>query len=236
MDACLGASDTGDGMAVIVSERDGARVVRWAEVTMMGPTVQERADPDQDTLDSLVLETLDGGERDVWLASSDTAMAERLAGLAEDRGHRVSRVAASGKKGPSDPFSPFRSMRAKPVASSRGGVTFFCQLDPSVHAPMKVGDVLLMDQEPDGNGGCTVAYVDVRRKLVGLHGMLPYELGEAACEALHRVRTTVDYVSWGRAIRNGEAADVQTLMFEIPPEIEDMLSAAKLPGRRRSGD
>lgn len=224
-EACLGAVEQEPpGVAVAVSDRDGVLVLRWAEATVLGPVERQVTAPETGFIEQLVADSLKAGEHDVWLACADPAMAGRMGDAAALAGHPVHAAPASLLPPVAgDPFNLFQLRRVR--ALGRGGVLTFCELDPATHAPLEVGTPLGMAAEATPEGGTEVAYVDAEGWLVGLHGHLPGALDELALVRLGEVRVEVQSISWNRR-RDG--TPVQMLAFEIPDDVDALLSGAKV--------
>jgi hypothetical protein len=229
--ACLGAiGQDVPGFAVALTEEDGIRCVRWAEATVFGTVDRRVSAPETVLVEGLVIDTLQAGEKDVWLSCTIPAVLRDLTRRAEKAGHSV-RIHDEGCSSMADPFSLFSTRRIR--GGSPNGMTMsFCELDPMDHKPMKVGDVLHMAHEPSSGGGTQVGYVDEEGWLVGLHGLLPGVLDWEVAERLGEVHAVISYVSWGRSWRAGELRDMQFLIFDIPCDVDAVLADAKLPHGR----
>ena len=231
--ACTGAvTQEPAGFAVAVTEEDGILRMRWAEATVFGTADRTKSAPERAFIEAVVIDTLQSGEKDVWLACTIPAVLRDLTRRAERLGHTV---ASPENRSASvrDPFSLFSACRVRGRSAS-GSVMSFCELDPLEHEPLKVGDTVRMACEVLPDGGTMVGYTDASGWLVGLHGRMPMVLDEQTVERLSEVSVAVSYVSWGRSWRSGRLRDMQFLVFDIPSDVDALLGDAKLP-RGRGG-
>jgi hypothetical protein len=238
-EACLGAfAATPPGFVVSLGEEDGIRYARAATSTLFGPVDRRFTDPERDILDSLVVDTLAAGEHDVWLVA-DGDEAERLSGRALEAGFEVVPApAAAPPPGLPDPFSTLALLRRRAEATSRDGrpvVMSYCKMFLDDHPlPVEPGDRLAMGVRADGDGS-EVFYVDADGEYVGTHGRIPYPVDDDSAARMRRVSVTVGYTSWGRDWKDGAIVPVQTIMFDLPADVDALLSDAKLPDEKPKG-
>ena len=226
-EACSGAvySET-PGVAVHVSDDSGTRCAWMGTTTLFGKVVRKYDAVDDTTLRSLVLDTLEAGEQDVWLSGNDPELTEELADLAREDGFRAIPVSGEVPQSVEDPFSLFDGTHDTHVPGGREFVVSFCKVDTSERAPLAMGDTLTMVV---GGGGSDILYLDPEGVVAGMHGRLPAPAEPYVADMLRGVAARVEYVSWGREIRGGVDVDIQTVVFEIPVDVSRVLRDAKLP-------
>ena len=222
-EACLGAAAQDVvGLVVTIFEEDGLTCARQATSSIFG-LINRRADAvEKDYLRSLVCDTLEIGDQDVWLASSVPGITDTLVGFAENTGFRVSYASGQVPETLLDPYQVF-IRKTQPKTTE---VLSFCQVDPQ-DAEMAVGDILRMDCVFEGPG-CNVVYLTESGIPIGSHGSLPFPIDEYGIERLREVRAMVSYVNWGRGWRNGRLVPLQTIVFNIPNDVAAMLEGCSL--------
>lgn len=231
-EACSAAASAAPpGLVLSVLEDGGGEVARVATATILGPVDRTYHQPDERLLASIVVDTLQNGESDVFAAVPEWR-GERLAELASAAGFRVARPSGPCPAAVDQPFSLLAAARRRAdVTVGPDGaavVGSFCKMFVDTHPAVAPGDAVRMEVF-EHDDGCDVFYVDDQGEYLGLHGRLPYALPDEAVERLGEVRAKVDFTSWGREWRDGVLVPVQTLVFNIPADVDSMLADARLP-------